>query len=96
MPDSPEIFEEESNESIVRAKQLKEEKVSESDLFRLAKIILLTCAILYVISFIPYFIYDSANNKELYSAMDGFRQIVESILFLILGFYFGGKIKAKS
>ena len=64
-------------------------KVSERDIFKLAKLILLVCAILYlVIASLKIYLNDAKGINEVWEYSKVF---LNSIISLVLGLYFGQK-----
>jgi len=89
--EQPIIFEDEKNEdNKSELFQLKKEKVSDKDIFNLAKNILLSCAVIYLILAVLRIKCDGDGVKDVWEYSKVF---LNSIISLVLGLYFGAKKK---
>lgn len=76
---------------------LRKDSVSEKDIFELAKRILFTCLCLYVLIVILFaWAVPLCIDNHMKEIWDFSSQGLFGIVNLIIGFYFGGKIAAKS
>ena len=97
MPEDPKTldFTQDSLESVEKD-PLRPTSVSETDIFRLAKNILLISFVLYLIVLILFAFSTQFCIKEPMKEVWAFSsQGIFGIINLIIGFYFGGKIKNK-
>ena len=95
LEEQPEVFEDvqpgEKDEPIFRISPGG--KVSDKDIFNLAKSILMWCAVIFIIiALLRAFLFDNAGVTDVW---DFSKVALNSIISLVLGLYFGAKSKDK-